>query len=90
MRWSSAAKTPILSRRTSVGWPTKSRAKGLAASHKAKGLEFDDVVVAHCSRTPFGNEEQSRRLLYVAMSRARRSLLILASAGAPSPLLAGA
>ncbi|MGH9891547.1 MAG: ATP-binding domain-containing protein [bacterium] len=55
--------------------------------HKAKGREFDHVVVAHCSATPFRDDAESRRLLYVAISRARHSVTILASGSHPSPLL---
>lgn len=55
--------------------------------HKAKGQEFDHVIVAHCSATPFPDDPEARRLLYVALSRARRSITILASGRAPSPLL---
>jgi hypothetical protein len=55
--------------------------------HKAKGQEYDHVVLAHCSRSPFPDNLHSRRLLYVALSRARRSLLILSAGRAPSPLL---
>jgi hypothetical protein len=55
--------------------------------HKAKGQEFDHVIVAHCSASPFPNKPDAGRLLYVALSRARRSITILASGRAPSPLL---
>jgi hypothetical protein len=55
--------------------------------HKAKGQEYDHVVLAHCSRSPFPDTPSSRRLLYVALSRAQRSVLILAADRAPSPLL---
>jgi hypothetical protein len=55
--------------------------------HKAKGQEFDHVILAHCSRSPFPDRPDARRLMYVALSRARRSITILASAEAPSPLL---
>jgi len=55
--------------------------------HKVKGQEFDHVIVAHCSSSPFPDTDEARRLLYVALSRARRSITILASGEAPSPLL---
>jgi len=55
--------------------------------HKAKGQEFDHVIVAHCSASPFPESPEARRLLYVALSRARLSITILASGVAPSPLL---
>ncbi len=55
--------------------------------HKAKGQEYDHVVIPLCSRTPFPDTETARRLLYVALSRARRSITIFASQESPSPLL---
>jgi DNA helicase-2/ATP-dependent DNA helicase PcrA len=55
--------------------------------HKAKGQEFDHVILAHCSASPFPDTPEARRLLYVALSRARRSVTFLASGRAPSPLL---
>ncbi|MEA2506195.1 MAG: UvrD-like helicase C-terminal domain [Actinomycetota bacterium] len=36
--------------------------------HKAKGQEFDHVIVAHCSASPFPDQPDARRLLYVALS----------------------
>jgi superfamily I DNA/RNA helicase len=70
--------------------------------HRAKGLEFKAVAVAGCSASmlphpktvegatdPQDREEaieQERRLLYVAMTRARDELFITWS-GAPSPFL---
>ena len=55
--------------------------------HKAKGLEFDHVLVSNFSNGHFPNEELARRLAYVAISRARRSVTFLVPGGAPSPLL---
>jgi hypothetical protein len=55
--------------------------------HKAKGQEFDSVIVAHCSAPPFPDKPDARRPLYVALSRARRSITIIASERNPSPLL---
>lgn len=55
--------------------------------HTAKGREFDHVVLAHCGASQFPDEPSARRLLYVAISRARRSLHILTPGDYPSPLL---
>lgn len=66
--------------------------------HSAKGLEFDAVILPHCSadRLPdpdavvaFGIDEamsREARLLYVGVTRAR-STLIITHAGAVTPLL---
>ncbi|WP_106797452.1 RecQ family ATP-dependent DNA helicase [Rhizobium sp. H4] len=51
----------------------------LLTAHRAKGLEFDDVVILDggWERTSRGEDQDApRRLLYVAMTRARRSLAI--------------
>lgn len=53
----------------------------LLTAHRAKGLEFDDVIILdgdwrrHSSRD---EADAQRRLFYVAMTRARRSLAIVA------------
>jgi len=55
--------------------------------HKAKGLEFNHVLISNFSAGHFGDDEMSRRIAYVAISRARRSLSFLVPALGPSPLL---
>lgn len=68
--------------------------------HAAKGLQFPVVVVARMDRGRFPSkpapgidaevhEQQSRRLLFVACSRAMRRLMVIHTAGKPSPLLEG-
>ncbi len=58
----------------------------LLTAHRAKGLEFDDVVILNGGWDRPGKGEDAdapRRLFYVAMTRARRSLTIMADAGHP-------
>jgi hypothetical protein len=55
--------------------------------HKAKGLEYDHVLIGNVSASHFGDDELSRRIAYVALSRARRSITMLVPADQPSPLL---
>lgn len=55
--------------------------------HKAKGLEFDHVLVGNFSEAHFADDELSRRIAYVALSRARRSVTFLVPGASPSPLL---
>lgn len=55
--------------------------------HKAKGMEFDHVFVCPFSATHFPASEYGRRLTYVALSRAQRSIEILVPALGPSPLI---
>jgi len=53
----------------------------LSTAHRSKGLEFDDVVILNggWERPSQGEDfDAPRRLFYVAMTRARRSLAVLA------------
>lgn len=61
--------------------------KMISTVHKAKGLEYDHVAIVHCSQTPFPDSNLGRKLLYVALSRAQKSLTIYASEKSPSPLI---
>lgn len=51
----------------------------LATMHRAKGLEFDCVVVVTPSSYlgPIEESEAKRKLLYVALTRAKRGALLL-------------
>jgi DNA helicase-2/ATP-dependent DNA helicase PcrA len=64
--------------------------------HKSKGKEFDGVVVMHLAySSPFSSSKESpphmksRRLLRVAVTRARHHVLLLTNASDESPLLDG-
>lgn len=65
--------------------------------HKSKGKEFDGVIVLHLGNgiSPFSPDSESapfrtsRRLLRVAITRARDYVLMLTDAYNPSPLLKG-
>lgn len=50
--------------------------------HKAKGLEFDHVLVCPIDSNQYPKDALGARLLYVAMSRARRSLKLVLAADA--------
>ncbi len=55
----------------------------LLSAHRAKGLEFDDIVVldgAWKKRSNGDDWDAARRLFYVAMTRARRSLALVTMA----------
>ncbi len=58
----------------------------VTAVHEVKGLEFDYVVVPDASRDAYGDDEVSRRALYVAVTRAIEQV-VLVSVGPWSPLL---
>lgn len=54
----------------------------LLTAHRAKGLEFEDVVIMDGGwERPSRNEDQDapRRLFYVAMTRARRNLIVMSN-----------
>ncbi|MCV6586617.1 MAG: RecQ family ATP-dependent DNA helicase [Marinibacterium sp.] len=61
---------------------TEQRGLKLLTAHGAKGLEFDDVVILDGDwERPSKNEDPDapRRLFYVAMTRARRSLAVMSN-----------
>jgi DNA helicase-2/ATP-dependent DNA helicase PcrA len=61
--------------------------KAISTIHKAKGLECDSVVVMPCDAKNFPDKHDARCLLYVALSRAKRRLMLVVSRDSPSPLL---
>lgn len=73
-------------RRRTYARPTPP-AKAISTIHKAKGLERDDVLLMPCDGSHYGNTFAARCRLYVAMSRAMRSLTFVVSRGNPSPLI---
>ncbi|HJS09647.1 ATP-dependent helicase [Sphingopyxis sp.] len=60
--------------------------KAISTIHKAKGLEFENVMVLPCDADNFSNTKASRDRLYVAISRATRTLMLVVSKDKPSPL----
>lgn len=68
---------------------TRSHPPGQAIStvHKAKGLERPNVLLLPCDKTHFPDTPKSRRVLYVAISRATKHLTLVVPNTEPSPLL---
>lgn len=62
--------------------------KAISTVHKAKGLECGSVILMPCDARTFPDTFEARCLLYVALSRAKNCLLLVASRDMPSPLLA--
>ena len=62
-------------------------AKAISIIHKAKGLECDAAILMACDRSTLPDNQASRCLLYVALSRARSRLVVVVSRRNPSPLL---
>lgn len=62
-------------------------AKAISNIHKAKGLECGNVILMPVDAKTFPDKHDVRCLLYVALSRAKDGLTIVASKANPSPLL---
>jgi DNA helicase-2/ATP-dependent DNA helicase PcrA len=60
--------------------------KAISNIHMAKGLESDRVLLLPCDSKTFPDKPDARCLLYVALSRAKRSLMLVVSRDDPSPL----
>jgi superfamily I DNA/RNA helicase len=56
-------------------------------AHQAKGKEFDVVVLSDASARFWEDSEETRRLFYVAMTRASKSWTVIAPDSGGSPLL---
>jgi hypothetical protein len=65
----------------------KPPAKAISTIHKAKGLECESVIVMPCDAKTFPDKHDARCLLYVALSRAKKRLMLVVSREDPSPLL---
>ena len=77
--------TEITHRRSHIR--PKPPTKAISTIHKAKGLECDVAVVMPCDAKTFPDKMDARCLLYVAISRAKKRLMLVASRDNPSPLL---
>lgn len=75
-----------ITRRRTFSHPQPPR-RCLSTIHKSKGLECDNVLILLCDRASFSNTLYKRRLLYVGMSRAKKTLTLVLSRDNPSPLL---
>jgi DNA helicase-2/ATP-dependent DNA helicase PcrA len=65
----------------------KPPARAISTVHKAKGLECDSVILVPCDLKTFPDKPDARCLLYVALSRAKKELMLVVSHSNPSPLL---
>jgi DNA helicase-2/ATP-dependent DNA helicase PcrA len=61
--------------------------RAISNIYKAKGLECDAVLLMPCDKHTFPDKHDARCLLYVALSRATRHLMLVVSRDNPSPLL---
>lgn len=77
----------IAQRRSIAGM--KMPPKVISTVHKAKGLESSHALLLPCDKGHFGDSDEKRCLLYVALSRAKESLTLVVSPTSPSPLFTG-
>jgi hypothetical protein len=61
--------------------------KGFMVIHKAKGLEFEAIALPYCAGSLFKDDLSSRRRMYVAVSRAERTIHFLVPEENPTPLI---
>jgi AAA domain/UvrD-like helicase C-terminal domain len=74
-----------IARKRSYAHPSPPK-RVLSNIHKAKGLECDNVLLMACDKANFSKTSYSRCRLYVALSRAKKSLNLVLSDSNPSPL----
>jgi len=65
----------------------RSPSQGFMTVHRAKGLQFDEVALPYLAGSLFGDDLESRRRLYVAISRAQTRVHFLIPAADPTPLV---
>lgn len=74
-----------LTLRRTVFRPSPPR-KAISTVHKAKGLEKESVLIVPCDKEHFAGSDEKRRLLYVALNRATKSLALVLPRRSLSPL----
>lgn len=74
-----------ISRRRSYSRPSPPKSC-LSSIHKAKGLECDNVLLMACDKNQFTSTAYAKCKMYVALSRAKRSLTLVIPDSNPSPL----
>ncbi|WP_439364241.1 UvrD-helicase domain-containing protein [Bradyrhizobium sp. DASA03005] len=75
-----------ITRRRTFSHPQPPR-RCLSTIHKSKGLECDNALMLLCDRAAFSSTLYKRRLFYVGMSRAKKTLTLVLSRDNQSPLL---
>lgn len=65
---------------------TPQRGLYLLSCHEGKGKEFDLGVLPYVSTDSFNDDEESRQLLYVSLTRGRRSILVRLASGKVPPI----
>ena len=68
--------------------PRTTRGLFVMTAHQAKGKEFDAVILANASQRFYPDNDESRKLFYVAVTRATKAWTVIAPDRAATPLLA--
>jgi DNA helicase-2/ATP-dependent DNA helicase PcrA len=74
-----------IARKRSYSHPSPSK-RVLSSIHKAKGLECDNVLIMACDKAQFTTTSYAKCKMYVAISRAKKSLTLVIPDTNPSPL----
>jgi hypothetical protein len=74
-----------VSRMRSYSHPSPPK-KVLSSIHKAKGLECDHAMLMACDKAQFTTTLYAKSKMYVALSRAKKSLTLVVPTSNPSPL----
>ncbi len=74
-----------VSRMRSYSHPSPPR-KMLSSIHKAKGLECDHAMLMACDKAQFTSTLYAKSKMYVALSRAKKTLTLVIPTSNPSPL----
>lgn len=75
-----------ISRRRSFTHPQPAP-RSISTVHKSKGLECDNAMIMLCDKKSFSDSRYKRRLFYVGVSRAKRSLVLILSRNDSVPFL---
>jgi ATP-dependent DNA helicase RecQ len=67
--------------------PRSGRGLFVMTAHQAKGKEFDAVVLVNASAVHFPDNDEGRRLFYVAITRASKDLTVIVPDANETPLL---
>jgi AAA domain/UvrD-like helicase C-terminal domain len=73
-------------RNRSYAHPTPPQ-KVLSTIHKASGLECDNVLLMDCDKSQFSNSNHAKCVLYVALSRAKKSITLVVPESSASALI---
>lgn len=75
----------LLATARAYGQRSRAPRQAVMTVHRAKGNEYDTVVLPYVSASSFGSDYEDAKCLYVAITRSQRELHLLLSRDDPSP-----